>query len=188
MPSAYRSMASSPADMLRPMSSNPCVAALLFKQVFGREANWAFKSVSRACRSSGHVRVNAPLQQSLEYLRARVVMGPPREVNSCDGQIFHLYTDACHKAEGGGLGGVLYSCNGLLLRWFGEWHEDLSAINPDGKAGLIYELEMIAALQGVTRLCQSTNHSNLIFFCDNEGVVGSLISIKNRCPISAKVD
>ena len=161
---------------------------LLFaeNQVFGREANWAFKSVSKACRSSGHVRVNAPLQQSLEYLRDRVVMGLSREVNSGDRQIFHLYTDACHEAEGGGLGGMLYSCNGLLLRWFGEWREDLSAINPDGKAGLIYELEMIAALQGVARLCQSINYSNLILFCDNEGVVGSLICGKTDVPLAQR--
>ena len=61
-------------------------------------------------------------------------------------QLYHLYTDASFEQGQGGAGGILFERRGLLLRWFSEWHDDVRAINPSNKKGLIFELELAAVL------------------------------------------
>ena len=98
--------------------------------------------------------------------------------------MFHLYTDASFEQGRGGTGGILFERRGLLLRWFSEWHDDVRSINPSSKKGLIFELELAAVLTGLSGLCSSIRRADVIIFCDNEAVVGALVSGKSDVPIA----
>ena len=161
---------------------------LLFaeNQVFGRSANRAFREISSARRPSGFVSLTAPLAAALEVLRDRIILGDPRCISVAEPQNFHLYTDACFEQNQGGTGGMLYGKGGLLLRWFSEWRDNVAEINEDNKKGLIFELELAAVLMGLTALCSSIHKADVIVFCDNEAVVGALVSGRSDIPLAAK--
>ena len=48
--------------------------------------------------------------------------------------------------------------------------------------GFIYELEAIAAVQGVLALCKNVKHSDVVLFCDNEAGLSALIKCKSEAP------
>ena len=123
--------------------------------------------------------LTAPLAAALEVLRDRIILGDPRCISVAERQNFHLYQN------GGGTGGMLYGKGGLLLRWFSEWPANVAEINKDNKKGLIFELELAAVLMGLATLCASIRNADVIVFCDNEAVVGALVSGRSDIPIAA---
>ena len=124
------------------------------------------------------------LVSALESLRDRVILGTPRCIEASERQMYDLYTDASFEQGRGGTGGILFERRGLLLLWFSEWHYDVRSINPGSKKGLIFELELAAVLMGLSGLCSSIRRADVIIFCDNEAVVGALVSGKSDVPIA----
>ena len=55
-------------------------------------------------------------------------------------------------------------------------------MNVECKTGFIYELETIAAVQGVLALCAQVKHTDLILFCDNEAALSALIKCRSDSP------
>ena len=104
----------------------------------------------------GYVVFDDSLTEALLFLKDRVLHGPPRALRACDYPTYHLFTDASYEQDQpAGMGGILYSQSGLLLRWFSERAslEVLDAINADGKAGLIY---------GAGGLCRSARTATAV--------------------------
>ena len=87
---------------------------------------------------------------------------------------------------GRGTGGMLHGKGSLLLRWFSEWHGNVSTINQDNKKGLIFELELAAVLMGLRTLCASIRNADVVVFCDNEAVVGALVCGRSDIPIASE--
>lgn len=145
-----------------------------------------------ACRLQGHEAFGfCGLRRLLDrstVLKDRVLHGGARLLKACDRTTYHLFTDASYEAsQPAGLGGILYSDRGLLLRWFSECAnaDVLEAINLEGKQGLIYELEACAAVQGVLQLCGSLSDCDLICYCDNEAALSALIRCASESPVVA---
>ncbi|CAE7276538.1 unnamed protein product [Symbiodinium sp. CCMP2592] len=157
-------------------------------QVFGRGAAQRMRAISKAMKLSGFVVLDDSLTEALLFLKDRVLHGEARMIRACDRPTYHLFTDASYEADmPAGLGGILYSDGGLLLRWYSESADTdvLEAINQEGKQGLIYELEACAAVQGVLQLCNSLNDCNLICYCDNEAALAALIKCASESPVVA---
>ncbi|CAE7233215.1 unnamed protein product [Symbiodinium sp. CCMP2592] len=157
-------------------------------QVFGRGAAQRMRAISKAMKLSGFVALDDSLTEALLFLKDRVLHGEARMIRACDRPTYHLFTDASYEADvPAGLGGILYSDGGLLLRWYSESVDTdvLEAINKEGKKGLIYELEACAAVQGVVQLCNSLNDCNLICYCDNEAALAALIKCASESPVVA---
>ena len=157
-------------------------------QVFGRGAAQRMRVVSKAMKLSGFVVLDDSLTEALLFLKDRVLHGGARLLKACDRTTYHLFTDASYEAsQPAGLGGILYSDRGLLLRWFSECAnaDVLEAINLEGKQGLIYELEACAAVQGVLQLCGSLSDCDLICYCDNEAALSALIRCASESPVVA---
>ncbi|CAE7403450.1 pol [Symbiodinium sp. CCMP2592] len=157
-------------------------------QVFGRGAAQRMRAISKAMKLSGFVALDDSLAEALLFLKDRVLHGEARMIRACDRPTYHLFTDASYEADvPAGLGGILYSDGGLLLRWYSESVDTdvLEAINKEGKKGLIYELEACAAVQGVVQLCNSLNDCNLICYCDNEAALAALIRCASESPVVA---
>ena len=57
------------------------------------------------------------LLAALLYLRDRVILGAPRVVSAAHRNCIHLFTDASYEEGKGGLGAILFSSSGLILRW-----------------------------------------------------------------------
>ncbi|CAE7823076.1 unnamed protein product [Symbiodinium sp. CCMP2592] len=157
-------------------------------QVFGRGAAQRMRAISKAMKLSGFVVLDDSLTEALLFLKDRVLHGEARMIRACDRPTYHLFTDASYEADvPAGLGGILYSDGGLLLRWYSESADTdvLEAINKEGKQGLIYELEACAAVQGVVQLCNSLSDCNLICYCDNEAALAALIKCASESPVVA---
>ncbi|CAE7557162.1 unnamed protein product [Symbiodinium sp. CCMP2592] len=157
-------------------------------QVFGRGAAQRMRAISKAMKLSGFVVLDDSLTEALLFLKDRVLHGEARMIRACDRSTYHLFTDASYEADApAGLGGILYSDRGLLLRWYSESADPdvLEAINKEGKQGLIYELEACAAVQGVVQLCNSLSDCNLICYCDNEAALAALIKCASDSPVVA---
>ena len=153
-------------------------------QIFGRGANLRMRALAKACKRAGFVKVSGDLLEALLYLRDRVVLDEPRRVTTAKRMCYHLYTDASLEGGVSGLGGILFNASQLVINWFAETVGAglLETINPDGKEGFIYEMEVCAAVQGVCRLCASLRSADIVLFCDNEAALAALIACKSDSP------
>ncbi|CAE7247216.1 unnamed protein product, partial [Symbiodinium sp. CCMP2456] len=157
-------------------------------QIFGRGAVQRMRVISRAMKRVGFVVFDDTMLEALLFLKDRVLHGPPRVLRACDRPTYHLFTDASYERDQpAGLGGILYSDGGLLLRWFSERAEPdlLNNVKSEGKKGLIYELEACAAVQGLLQLCESLNDCDIICYCDNDAALAALIKCASDATVVA---
>ena len=99
------------------------------------------------------------LRACLEFIRDRIVNGGPRTVDAAQGEVFHLYTDACYEESAGGLGGVLFDQYGRMLSFFSceIKAEQAAALNPLSKKTIIFELESLAVYVGYKVLLKASD-------------------------------
>lgn len=150
-------------------------------QIFGRLTSVHMKRLSRLENLVGEISIDSELAESLKFLRDRVLTGGPRRVLSTVGRVFHLYTDACFESSDGGVGGVLIGGSGDVLSFFSEkvGVETANLLNPDKKQNLIFELEALAVLMGVSILLDPLAiqpNDRLVIFIDNNSVLARLVS------------
>ena len=139
------------------------------------------KRLSRLESLVGEVAIDQELGESLMFLKDRVITGGPRRVLASAGRVFHLYTDACFEESVGGVGGVLYDRNGVMLSFFSEQLPAglVDLLNPCQKQNLIFELEALAVLMGVSSLLDPLAIQpcdRIVIFIDNNSVLARLIS------------
>ncbi|CAE7519242.1 unnamed protein product [Symbiodinium sp. CCMP2592] len=148
------------------------------EKVFGRRARQVFSVLSKACSCKKNVKITGELLHALLFFRDHIVNGEPRRVSACKREKLTLFTDASFGSEGSGLGGILYDSAAKPLKWFAEWIDpcDLVPFGSDAKEGLIYELEIFAAVQGVVDLLKGKSNIDLVLFVDNESALSCLIS------------
>ena len=152
---------------------------LLFadNQVYGRRSRQVFSVLSRACSRKKCTSIRGELLHALLFFRDRIVAGGPRRVNACVREKLTIFTDASFESEGSGLGGILYDSSARVLKWFSEWIDpcDLVPFGSELKDGLIYELEVFAAVQGALDLLSDRSHVDVVLFTDNEAALACLI-------------
>ena len=124
------------------------------------------------------------LEESLSFLRDRIILGGPRRIISDHGRTFHLYTDACLEKGVGGIGGVLLDQCGKVLSFFSQVvsEHQVALLNPKHKETIIFELEALAVLVGCTTLLPAEGilpNDRIVVFIDNNSVLSRLIS--GRC-------
>ena len=95
------------------------------------------KQLSRFENLVGGTQLDDETKRSLLFMRDRVLNAEPRKLLADVGYVYHLYTDACFEAGGGGLGGVLFDGSGNMLSFFSEKMSDaaMGLVNPLKKIG-----------------------------------------------------
>ena len=144
-------------------------------QVYGRRARQVFSTLKK------QVRIKDELLVALLFFRDSVVDGPPRRVSTRRREKFCIFTDASYERQGSGLGGILYDCQGSAISWFSEWltPDMLAPFRTEDKEGLIFELEVFAAVQGAIDLLgdrKHLDHLDIVLFVDNQAALSCLIS------------
>eukprot|EP00439_Symbiodinium_sp_Y106_P048859 s4496_g6.t1 len=77
-------------------------------QVFGRACYRHMKTIGDRVKSNRNRKVDRDLKNALEYMRDRVVLGPPRVIQAARAEPLHIFTDASFEPSGfSGLGAVL---------------------------------------------------------------------------------
>ena len=71
-----------------------------------------------------------------------------------------------------------------MYRWFScdLSSDEISVVNQYGKATVIYELEVMAAVLAVVTLGSSWKSADVVLFCDNEAALAALVSGKTDSP------
>ena len=156
---------------------------LLFaeNQIFGRICNKQMRTLSRYAESDHVGPLDSELVQCLKILRHRVVTAVPRCVKAGRRTVWHVYTDACFEgSRQAGIGGVLVDESGRLRMHFGEFLTDDQTDKLDklDHTTIIAELEMLAVWVGILVFHDIILDNDLVFFCDNNAVLSSLISGK----------
>ena len=146
------------------------------------------KTLSSACKGAGFIRIKGDLGEALLFLRDRIVVGPPRTVKASDRVCVHLYTDASYDEDNAGVGGILYSNQGLMLRWFSESTSAscLDDVKQPDQKGFIYMLQAFASVLGVLMLCKTLRDCDIILFFDNEAALAALITCRSDSPVVAQ--
>ena len=139
---------------------------------FGRVANSAMKTLGRLCtQPSASKGLDDSSRRALQFLRQRVLSGPPLKIEKSIHSTWFVCTDgACdQEAKKGSIGGVLYNRSGDCLQFFGEsvaprLMEDFFSRfqNP------IHELELLPVLVASFLWGEMFQHSQVVYFIDNE--------------------
>ena len=129
-------------------------------QVYGRRARQVFATLSKACARKKQVCIKDELLVALLFFRDNVVDGPPRRGHTSQCDKLCIFTDASFEKDGSGLRGILYDSCGSVTSWFSEWlpPDTLVPFKTEGKEGLIFELEVFAAVQGAIDLLGDRKH------------------------------
>ena len=150
-------------------------------QIFGPLTGIHMKQLSRFEHLVGGTQIDEELKRSLLFLRDRVLNAEPRRLLADIGCVYHLYTDACFEAGGGGLAGVLFDGHGSMLSFFSEVMSvgAMEHVNPLKKKGVIFELETLATALGAFYLMPSPAIrpcDRMVIFLDNESSLARLVS------------
>ena len=84
-------------------------------QVFGRRSRQCFFTLTRASARKKQVAVKGDILHALLFLRDRVLLAEPRRIEAKVRKKLCIFTDVSHEAEGGGLGGIIWSDLGVVL-------------------------------------------------------------------------
>ena len=100
-----------------------------------------------------------------------------------------LYTDASYENGTGGIGGVLIDSSGRVASWFSHQLTEkiCLALGAGDKATIIYELELVAAIFGLTIWSEAIRDHCAILFVDNEGVRFTIIKASAKGSVVLKL-
>ena len=151
-------------------------------QLFGRSSAHQLQLVSdhATCERGGVV--GPELREALSNLAERLERNTPRRVLCRPRGLAHLYTDACHDSDKSGLGGELVNESGEVISAFSLklTEIELSRINIDNSKTVILQIEALAVLVGLKFLCRNFSDDEIISFGDNDGALGSYISLRSE--------
>ena len=140
------------------------------------------KTIGDRVRANKHGAVDSELRRALEFMRDRVVLGPPRVVRAHDPVPVHIYTDASFEPGGfSGLGGVILVDSATPDKYFSAQCtpsilEKLGVANSENP---IYILEALAVVVALEVFKQEARGRDVIVFLDNDGALGSFIACKS---------
>jgi hypothetical protein len=112
-------------DTMSPKDAERLRGRMIFFEgyTFGRVANAAVKTLGRLCtQPSAPQKLDEASRRSLQFLKQRVLSGPPLKIEQSLHSTWFVFTDgACEPEErAGSIGGVLYNPAGDCLHFFGE--------------------------------------------------------------------
>ena len=100
-----------------------------------------------------------------------------------------IYTDASYEDGTGGIGGVLIDSCGCVVSWFSHpMNQSIcKALGATEKETIIYELELVAAIFGLTIWSEVIKDHCTILFVDNEGVRFTIIKASAKGSVTLKL-
>ena len=122
------------------------------------------------------------------FIRMRDNKAKEVKVSSSDYK-YILYTDASYENCTGGIGGVLIDSSGRVASWFSHQLTEkiCLALGAGDKATIIYELELVAAIFGLTIWSEAIRDHCTILFVDNEGVRFTIIKASAKGSVVLKL-
>jgi ribonuclease HI len=161
-------------DTMSPKDAERLRGRMIFFEgyTFGRVANAAVKTLGRLCtQPSAPQKLDEASRRSLQFLKQRVLSGPPLKIEQSLHSTWFVFTDgACEPEErAGSIGGVLYNPAGDCLHFFGESVpseilEDLFSRSQNP----IHELELLPILVAALLWGEFFQQSQVVYYVDNE--------------------
>ena len=168
------------AQKLTMVEATSLRSRLLFaeSQIFGRIAKQALKVIGGVGLGIADMTPLSPeVVKSLEWMRDRVLCGPPREITVRARNTYHVFLDgACtprdelNEWSGTSIGGVLCDNGGNILRFFGEvLSNDITSRWSEGvREQLVYEAEVLPYSVALNVWREHLCDSCLFVYIDNE--------------------
>jgi hypothetical protein len=161
-------------------------------QLFGRAARRLINDLgSFATASQRRSVITDELSESLQAVSKMLLCSKAREIDTKSHEVLHLYTDAsfCPEDGTGGLEGVLCSCSGAVLAWFGEQLDTdfCDRLKAEGQSQLICELEALAVLVALKLWSREIQGKHLVAFVDNEGSKYAILRGYSKNPCLSKI-
>jgi ribonuclease HI len=161
-------------------------------QLFGRAARKLINDLGSFVLASKHRSlITEELSQSLSTVSNMLQNSKAREVDTSSHEVLHMYTDASFSPEdgNGGIGGVLCSCEGVVLAWFGEELDRAfcDQLKAENQSQLIGELEALAVLAALKLWTERVRGKHLVIFVDNEGSKYAILRGYSKNPCLSKI-
>ena len=158
---------------------------------FGRVANSAVKSLGRLCTGGTAVHeIDAETRVQLEFLKQRVLDGPPLSIEPFSTDTWFIFTDgACEPDQAlGSVGGVILDQSGKCINFFGEQvpaslMEKLMARSKNP----IHDLEVLPIFLAATLWGGVFKAGQVVYYVDNESARMAYIRGSGETPMSSAV-
>ena len=158
---------------------------------FGRVANSAVKSLGRLCTGGTAVHeIDAETRVQLEFLKQRVLDGPPLSIEPFSTDTWFIFTDgACEPDQAlGSVGGVILDQSGKCINFFGEQvpaslMEKLMARSKNP----IHDLEVLPIFLAATLWGGMFKAGQVVYYVDNESARMAYIRGSGETPMSSAV-
>ena len=182
-------------DCLAPTEALSLRSRLLFAegQIFGRNAKRCLGVIAEPGLASATMRpLSAGMKRSLEWMRDRVLLQPPRKIAVTQAPTFALFLDgACEGVDerGASIGGLLCDMDGNGIHCFGETLPSsvVKAWSERGISQVIFEAEVLPYSVALKIFAETIRGSNLLVFIDNEAARHSWISASARSDMAARM-
>eukprot|EP00435_Cladocopium_sp_Y103_P073752 s20_g45.t1 len=155
-------------------------------QIFGRFAKSALHEIGRVSLGERDMQpLSDSVQRSLQWMKDRVVTGPPRKIDFNDAETFYLFLDgACtdvsekHEWSGTSIGGVLVYPDGSVRECFGEQlpQEWMQGWGWDAQQQYIFEAEIMPYAVSLVIWKNVLRRKCVFAFIDNEGARAAWIA------------
>ena len=159
---------------------------------YGRVAQQALRTIS-GIASCGRTqsKLTSLETTALRFLRDRVLTAPPTKVQPTSLQTWMIFSDGACEGEltkDGTIGAVLVSPEGVVCRYFSErvpqaWMDWFLSETRHP----IFELELLPVWVALCAWEQLVQHSQCIFYIDNEAAKGALINGATSTPFGKQM-
>ena len=157
-------------------------------QLFGRSTR---KLVNELGRHSLSTPRNGVLSADTKFALEKLQESRPRVVDVNSREVIYVFTDAAFESEAwtGGLGAVLISSSGEVLRWAGASLDSafIASIIAEDQKQLIGELETLAVLAAVNLWAGWLRAKHVVFFIDNEASRFCILKGYSKNPCISKM-
>ena len=128
---------------------------------------------------------------ALRFVQEKIEKSRPRIVDVNSREVIYVFTDAAFESEAltGGLGAVLLSSSGEVIRWAGQNLDPsfIASIIAEDQKQFIGELETLAVLAAISMWKDWLAAKHVVFFIDNEASRFCILKGYSKNPCISKM-
>ena len=128
---------------------------------------------------------------ALRFVQEKIEKSRPRIVDVNSREVIYVFTDAAFESEAltGGLGAVLLSSSGEVIRWAGQNLDSsfIASIIAEDQKQFIGELETLAVLAAISMWRDWLTAKHVVFFIDNEASRFCILKGYSKNPCISKM-
>ena len=128
---------------------------------------------------------------ALRFVQEKIEKSRPRIVDVNSREVIYVFTDAAFESEAltGGLGAVLLSSSGEVIRWAGQNLDPsfMASIIAEDQKQFIGELETLAVLAAISMWKDWLAAKHVVFFIDNEASRFCILKGYSKNPCISKM-